>query len=104
MKKHIPNLLAPLLLPILITGIVLYFLTGISNLNQGQAAEDKEQLEKVITRAAVACYAAEGIYPPDLQYLIDHYGIQINTDLYTVIYEAIASNLMPDITVLDNES
>ena len=104
MKKHIYQLLIPFLLPVFVTGIILYFLTAVSNLNQGQAAKDKEQLEKIIKKASVACYATEGIYPPNLQYLIDHYGIQINPNLYTVEYEPIASNLMPDITVLYNES
>ena len=91
----------PLVTAILIIGILAYFLTAISNLNQGQAEEDKAQLEMALSRAAVACYAAEGAYPPDLDYLIDHYGIQINDELYDVKYEAIASNLMPDITVLE---
>ena len=89
---------------IFVTIILLYFLTAISNLNQEQSAEGKQQLENAIKKAAVSCYATEGIYPPNLQHLIDHYGIQINTAQYTVIYEPIASNLMPDITVLDNES
>ena len=91
----------PLVTAILIVGILVYFLTAISNLNQGQAEEDKAQLESALSRAAVACYAAEGAYPPNLEYLIDHYGIQINDELYDVKYEAIASNLMPDITVLE---
>lgn len=101
-KKH--NTLTHFLFPIFVTLILLYFLTAISNLNQGQSTEGRQQLENAIKKAAVSCYATEGIYPPTLQHLIDHYGIQINTDLYTVVYEAIASNLMPDITVLDNES
>ena len=58
-------------------------------------------LEEVLRRAAVACYAAEGIYPPDLAYLEEHYGIQINEERYMVTYDALAENLMPDITVLD---
>ena len=91
----------PLVTAILIVGILVYFLTAISNLNQGQSEEDKAQLESALSRAAVACYAAEGAYPPNLEYLIDHYGIQINDELYDVKYEAIASNLMPDITVLE---
>ena len=49
----------------------------------------------------MACYAAEGIYPPDLDYLEEHYGLQIDRDRYTVFYQIFASNLMPDITVLE---
>lgn len=84
--------------------IVLYFLSALSNIEDGQRAEGKAQLEEALRQAAVACYATEGAYPPDLQYLQEHYGIRINEDEYMVVYEVIASNLMPDITVLERES
>ena len=61
----------------------------------------QQELEEALSRAAVACYALEGAYPPDLEYLIENYNVQINTDRFTVKYELYASNLMPDITVLD---
>jgi hypothetical protein len=48
----------------------------------------------------VHCYAAEGIYPPDLEYLQENYGLQVDTDNFVVDYRPFASNLMPDITVL----
>ena len=51
-------------------------------------------------RSAVQCYAVEGYYPQDLDYLTDHYGLQINHDRYIVVYEAFASNLPPEVTVL----
>ena len=76
-------------------------MTALSNLDSGQSAEEKERLEEALSRAAVACYALEGAYPPDLEYLIENYNVQINTDRFTVKYELYASNLMPDITVLD---
>jgi hypothetical protein len=59
-------------------------------------------LEEAVRRGAVACYAAEGMYPPDLAYLETHYGLQVDRERYTVIYEVFASNLMPDVTVLHN--
>lgn len=90
------------ILVLILTGVVLFgFITSLTSLEDDHAAEDKQQLQAALTRAAVSCYAAEGEYPPDLAYLQDHYGIQINTDLYAVQYEYIASNLMPDITVLE---
>ena len=50
----------------------------------------------------MACYSTEGAYPSSLDYLTKHYGIQIDEKRYTVHYTAIAENLMPDITVLEN--
>lgn len=63
--------------------------------SQGAAA-----LENAVMRSAVQCYAVEGYYPEDLDHLTDHYGLQINHNRYIVVYEAFASNLPPQITVL----
>ena len=49
----------------------------------------------------MACYAEQGVYPPDLDYLTEHYGVQIDDARFTVRYDAFAENLMPDITVLE---
>ena len=100
LKKHL-NKLYPLVWVLAILCVLFCFMTALSNLNNGQSAEEKERLEEALSRAAVACYALEGAYPPDLEYLIDNYNVQINTDRFTVKYELYASNLMPDITVLD---
>ena len=80
-----------------------WFRTSLSSLTRGQGEEGRQQLEDALRRAAVACYSVEGIYPPNLSYLEEHYGIQIDADRYAVFYDIFAENLMPDITVLDNE-
>lgn len=100
-RRESKGLLAGILLPVAVLAILMCFLMGVSNLTEGQADEDKRQLEEVLRRSAVACYAAEGIYPPELAYLEEHYGIQINEERYVVSYDALAENLMPDITVLE---
>lgn len=83
--------------------VVLCFFTAMNNLQGGQRQEGKEQLETALRRAAVTCYAAEGVYPPNLDYLTEHYGVQIEESRYTVYYDIFADNLMPDITVLEKE-
>ena len=101
MTKGFLKRLLWLLLPALALCFVLFFLMALSNLDQGRALEDKAQLEDALHRAAVSCYAIEGAYPPDLAYLVDNYGVQVDTQRFTVVYQLHASNLMPDITVLD---
>ena len=91
-----------MLLPAVLA-VLLVFLSALNNLSDGQRSEGRQQLEDAVRRGAVACYAAEGIYPPNLEYLEEHYGIQVDRKRYTVVYEAFASNLMPDVTVLENE-
>ena len=81
--------------------VLLWFFTSLNNLSSSQGEEGRQQLETSLRRAAVACYAAEGIYPPTLDYLTEHYGVQIESERYVVFYEIFADNLMPDITVLE---
>jgi hypothetical protein len=101
-RKRIWSVAGGFLLAAFVVAILLFFSASLNNLESGHAAEGRRQLEESLRRAAVACYAAEGSYPMDVAYLEEHYGIQIDTDRYTVRYDAFAQNLMPDITVLEN--
>ena len=38
-----------------------------------------------------------------LEYLKEHYGLTYNEDSYIVNYEALGSNLMPDVTVMEKQ-
>ena len=100
-KREKKPVLAGILMPLAAIALLLCFLSGISNVTRGRSAEDKQRLEDVLRRAAVACYAAEGRYPESLEYLVEHYGIQIDSRNFIVSYMPIAENLMPDITVLE---
>ena len=86
---------------ILVCMVLLLFSASISHLRQGQHQEDKQILEESLRRTAVACYAAEGFYPPDVTYMQQHYGLQYDESRFLIHYEMFSSNLMPDITVLD---
>ena len=81
--------------------LLVAFLVALTNLEGGQGEERRLQLEVSVRRAAVTCYAVEGIYPPDLDYLRQHYGIQVDEKHYDVFYEVFGSNIMPDITVVE---
>lgn len=61
--------------------------------------ESVAAIAEAVRRSALQCYVVEGIYPPDLAYLEENYGLQINTQDYYVTYDAFASNLPPDIIV-----
>lgn len=93
-------------LPFLLAGLVLWvILTSIGNLSGGSRQEEKQQLEQALRRAAVACYASEGWYPPSLDYLVSRYGIQIDETHFAVFYDVFAENIMPVIdVVIRNES
>lgn len=82
---------------------ILVFVFSLRSVGTRHGEEGRQQLETALRRAAVACYAAEGVYPPTLEYLQEHYGVQIQEDRYLVFYDIFANNLMPDITVLERE-
>ena len=86
---------------ILVLAVALFFLATVSRLEEDRRAAGKQQLETVLRRTAVSCYAAEGFYPPDVAYLQEHYGLRFDEEAYIVHYVLSASNWMPDITVLE---
>ena len=107
MKKRKSRLRAALgimLLPAAAAAALLIFASALNSLESGRQTEDLRQLEQALRRGCVACYAAEGVYPPDLEYLKEHYGLQVDENQYTVRYDVFAENLMPDITVLENKT
>ena len=89
------------LLPILGgLAVVAAFLLGLQNASGAVADEQLRMTEDSIRRAAVSCYAAEGSYPQNVQYLVDHYGVQIDEKKFVVNYSIIGSNTMPYIEVV----
>lgn len=79
------------------------FFVAVSGVETSADRQGRERLEAALRRSAVACYAAEGVYPPTVDYICDHYGVQIDEERYMVDYVVFAENLMPDITVLERE-
>ena len=103
MKKIKQHPLAALLSPAAALLGLLWVLGALSGVEEGQQLQQRQHLEESVRRAAVTCYAVEGIYPPNVDYLQEHYGLQINRGRFRVMYEVHGSNLMPDITVLEME-
>ena len=79
--------------------MIVAFAMGILLFSQKADAKGADTLRDALRRASVQCYAIEGRYPPSVEYLEKHYGIQIDRGRYDVFYSGFASNFMPDITV-----
>ncbi|MGN0595814.1 MAG: hypothetical protein ACI4J1_00595 [Ruminiclostridium sp.] len=83
---------------------IVFFIAALWAVSSVQTT-DREQSRRIaedgIRRAVVSCYAIEGAYPESLDYLKENYGLSIDESRYTVIYNVFASNLMPDITVIE---
>ncbi|MDR0446519.1 MAG: hypothetical protein LBH17_05765 [Oscillospiraceae bacterium] len=64
------------------------------------AEERRELLRDSVTRAAVSCYALEGVYPESLSYLAENYNVELHEEEFIVHYAVFASNIMPEIDVI----
>ena len=60
-------------------------------------------ISQTIRDRAQQCFAVEGVYPESLDYLIENYGLRINTKDYYVVYEVFADNMPPNIRVAKKE-
>ncbi|MEG1447953.1 MAG: hypothetical protein RR048_04075 [Oscillospiraceae bacterium] len=101
-KNTIKNILSRRVLPISICAIALVaFLAGVTKAGNFSNAQNLEVLEQSINEAIVCCYSIEGKYPPNLEYLEKNYNLYINHDKYLVDYDIFASNIMPDVIVID---
>lgn len=81
--------------------VLLCFLFAFTRLDRARSDEHIGQLTEALRRGAVACYAQEGFYPPDVEFLLAYSGVRYDSDRYWIHYEIFASNLMPDITVVE---
>ena len=91
--------------PILAIVLVFLLLCVLLFLVLGSSGKDLEEdgtmaIQDAVRRHALQCYVVEGVYPPDLAYLEENYGLQVNTRDYYVVYDAFASNVPPTIRVI----
>lgn len=93
-----------ILFPAVIFGVV----AGIG-IGAGIYFEDMSNMQNInllrqsTKRAVVQCYAIEGAYPPDVEYLEENYGLEYNHEKYFIDYEIFASNIMPNVDVFERE-
>lgn len=80
--------------------LALVLWAGSRGLSARADSETQELTARSIRRAAVQCYALEGVYPPSLRDLEERYGVAVDHNRFFVDYQYVAANLMPDITVL----
>lgn len=79
---------------------------GIYTYNSVEKANVQQQMKAVegaVTQSAIQCCSIEGSYPQDIEYLEKHYGLIIDSEEYIVVYELLASNILPDVTVLKKQ-
>ncbi|MCL2125022.1 MAG: hypothetical protein FWH33_03415 [Oscillospiraceae bacterium] len=94
----IRSVLVPIVFTVVVMGMILF---GLRQTEQSSRSEGLRVLEDSIRRAVVISYAVEGQYPESIAYIEKNYGIHVDRAKYVVHYSIFASNIMPDITVIE---
>ena len=81
--------------------LILSFVLLINSITTKNNGRELQIVRDAVKNAALTCYAVEGVYPDDLEYLREHYHLSYNEEKYHVFYEPLASNLRPSIKVAE---
>ena len=92
------NIFKSLFFVIIISAVLIAGIYYIVNLGNEQVIL---LTREAAVRTAVQCYAIEGIYPPDVAYMEEHYKFSYDKSKYYIHYDAFASNIMPTIEVYE---
>jgi len=94
----------PVLLSLLFfAGIAAWMVSGVREAAEVSDREGLRMAEEAVRRAAVSCYALEGAYPATYDDLKQRSGVAVDEEKYVVFYDIFASNIMPEITVIERE-
>ena len=79
-----------------VTGYLLYSMLDVGSANNERELQRKRE---VINRALIQAYALEGRFPSEIDHLT-RYGVIIDRTRFIYIYDMIAINIMPSVTIL----
>lgn len=71
------------------------------NITADMGRQAAASVKKAVLDSVVQCCAIEGAYPPNVKYLEENYGLSIDHSRYIVSYEVFASNILPDVDIIE---
>ncbi|MEG0842380.1 MAG: hypothetical protein RSF69_07585 [Erysipelotrichaceae bacterium] len=83
--------------------ILVVIVQGFQTSDTAEQAKEYKQVEAVIQKSISECYAMEGRYPKDFEYLKKHYQIHINSKRYKVYYQYQGENMIPIVDIIEKE-
>ena len=79
--------------------VVVICVFGFRDISKTAEAERLNSTRQAVMRATVQCYAIEGRFPQNLEYLKERYGLILDYERFIYVYDIMGSNLMPEIQV-----
>lgn len=86
---------------LLFAAIAVWMIRGVQEAAEVSDREGLRMAEEAVRKAVISCYALEGVYPANYEDLKAKSGLVIDEEKYKVFYDIFASNIMPDVTVID---
>lgn len=80
---------------------IVFTVSFLDGLKRNSEENELNRIKSTIEKSVLECYAIEGEYPEDLDYLKDNYGLYINNDACQIHYRYIGSNMRPEIMVFE---
>ncbi len=68
--------------------VIVIFFYEINILGNSTDNREKNNLEKALNNSIIYCYAIEGFYPENLEYIENHYGLLYDESKYYIDYHA----------------
>ncbi len=100
MNRGRARFIAFMLMVAIIIAAMVIPLPSFSGFLSASPTRETAQIVESIENMLVQCYALEGAYPPNLEYLAAHYGLRMDRENYFYHYEVYAANLRPTINVI----
>jgi len=86
---------------VIIAAVLVLAVLLVSRISSSQEEEESEIVREAIKNAAITCYAVEGAYPEDVNYLREHYQLAYDEERYLVTYIPFAPNVIPTIYITE---
>ncbi|MCL1866777.1 MAG: hypothetical protein FWF82_05150 [Oscillospiraceae bacterium] len=100
-KKRKSNISAAVAMLLVFAVFVGFVFVMLNNASKTSSEEALRAAEASVVRAVVSCYAFEGFYPDNIDYLVEHYNLVIDRDKYLIYYGKSAENIMPNVIVTE---
>ncbi len=81
--------------------VIILFIYATLRISCSSDLNDKENLENALRSNIVHCYALEGFYPPNLDYIEENYGLTYDHSRFIVEYSCFSSNIMPNFVIIE---
>ncbi len=81
--------------------VAVWMVRGVREAAEVSDREGLRMAQEAVNRAVTGCYALDGVYPASYQDLKAKSGLAIDEEKYAVFYDIFASNIRPDVTVIE---